>query len=93
VAELDTLLRDVPVVHPYVVARFLTEHHVELGEAEEERVVAVQQRDADEVWDRLRESRRQLQAAEASAEDQNVLLHRFRSLRPDRFSTGAGTSS
>lgn len=74
-AELDAVLGDVAVVQPHLVGRLPTEHHLELGEAEDERVVAVQQRDADRVLERLGEPRRQLQATEARAEDQDVLLH------------------
>ena len=74
-AELDAVLVDVAVGQPHVVGRSPAEHHVELGVAEDERVVAVEQRDADRVLERLGEPRRQLQAAEARAEDQDVLLH------------------
>ena len=75
-AELDAVLVDVAVVQPHVVGRLPAEHHLELGVAEDERVVAVQQRDADRVLERLGEPRRQLQATEARAEDQDVLLRR-----------------
>ena len=81
-AELDAVLVDVAVVQPHVVGRLPAEHHLELGVAEDERVVAVQQRDADHVLERLGEPRRQLQAAEARAEDQDVLLHRAATLLP-----------
>ena len=81
-AELDTLLVDVAVVQPHLVGGLPAEHHLELGEAEHERVVAVQQRDADRVLERLGEPRRQLQATEARAEDQDVLLHRTGTLLP-----------
>ena len=58
--------------HPHGVGRLAAEHHLELGEAEVERVVAVEQRDADRVRNRLREPRRQLEPGEAGAEDQDV---------------------
>ena len=62
--------------------RLPAEHHLELGVAEDKRVVAVQQRDADRVLKRLGEPRRQLQATEARAEDQDVLLHQAATLLP-----------
>jgi hypothetical protein len=67
-------------VQPHVVGRSPAEHHVELGVAEDERVVAVQQRDADRLLKRVGEPGRQLQAGEARAEDQDVFLHRASTL-------------
>ena len=81
-AELDAVLVDVAVGQPHLVGRLPAEHHLELGVAEDERVVAVQQRDADRVLKRLGEPRRQLEAAEARAEDQDVLLHQAATLLP-----------
>ena len=75
-AELDAVLLEVAVVEPDVLGRLAAEHHLELGEAEVERVVAIDQRDPDRVRDRLREPRRELQSAEPGAEDQDVLAHR-----------------
>ena len=75
-AELDAVLLEVAVVEPDLLGRLAAEHHLELGEAEEERVVAIDQRDADRVRDRLREPRRELQSAEPGAEDHDVLAHR-----------------
>src|SRR4051812_39628977 len=46
-AELDTFLRGVAIGNLHVAGRLPAEHHVELREAEMERVVAVEQRDAD----------------------------------------------
>ena len=55
---------------PDRVERRATEHHIELRVAEDERVALVDQRDL-EVLVRLREERRELEAAEARAEDQD----------------------
>ena len=74
-AKLDALLRDVAVVHPHVVGRLPTEHDLELGEAEDERVVAVQQRDAHSVLQRLGKARRQLEPSKARTDDQDMLVH------------------
>ena len=81
-AEIDAVLVDLAVVQSHVVGRSPAEHHVELGVAEDERVVAVQQRDADRVLERLGEPGRQLQATEAGPEDQDVFLHRARNPIP-----------
>ena len=51
--ELDAVLRDVAIRDPHRVGRLAAEHHLELGEAEMERVVAVEQRDANRVRNRL----------------------------------------
>ncbi len=80
-AKLDAVLVEVAVVQPHVVGCLPAEHHVELGEAEDEGVVAVQQRDADRIGKRLGEPRRQLQAGESGAEDEDVLLHLGRPYR------------
>src|SRR5919197_1018002 len=78
-AELDAVLLEVAVVEPDVVGRLTAEHHLELGETEVERVVAIDQRDANRVHDRLREPGRELQSAEPGSEDQDVLGHRRQS--------------
>ena len=83
-AELDADHVDAAVGQPYLVGRLPAEHHVELGIAEDEGVVAVQQRDADRILERLREPLRQLQATEARAKDQDVFLHRMATLSPAR---------
>src|SRR5204863_10214357 len=63
------------VVEPHSVGRLPAEHHLQFREAEEERVVAVEQRHADGVLVALGKSRGQLEAAEAGAKDEDVLLH------------------
>jgi hypothetical protein len=75
-AELDAILLKVAVVQPNVIGRLTAQHHLELGEAEEERVVAIDQRYANRVGDPLREPRRELQSAEPGPEDHDVLAHR-----------------
>ena len=74
-AELDTVLGDAAVRQPHVVGRLASEHHVELGEAEEERVVAVEQRHVDRVGGGFGEARRQFKPPETRAQDQDVPLH------------------
>ena len=84
-AELDGILRDVTVIELHLLGRLAAEHHLKLGKAEEEGIVAVEKRDPNRVRDRLGEPRRELQATEASAKDQDALLHRDtlpQSLRP-----------
>jgi hypothetical protein len=81
-AELDAVLLDVAVVDPDVIGRLAAEHHLELGETEKERVVAVDQCDLDRVCDRLREPCRKLQSAEPGTEDQDVLAHQRHTTRP-----------
>ena len=83
-AELDAVLHEVAVGEPDLVGRLAAEHHLELREAEEERVVAIDQRDADRVRARLREPGRELQPAEPGSEDQDVL-----SARRPRYFTAA----
>ena len=83
-AELDAVLRDVAVVELHLLGRLAAEHHLKLGEAEEERVVAVQKRDPNRVRDRLGEPRREFQATEAGAEDQDMLLHQVPTPAPPR---------
>src|SRR5205807_7469579 len=70
------VLLKIAVVQPNVIGRLTAQHHLELGEAEEERVVAINQRYANRVGDPLREPRRELQSAEPGPEDQDVLAHR-----------------
>ncbi len=53
-AKLDAVLRDLATGNPHSVGRLAAEHHLELGVAEMEGVVAVEQRDADRVRNRLR---------------------------------------
>ena len=74
-AELDAVLGDVVVVQPHIVGRLPAEHDIQLREAEEKRIVAVEQRDADGVLVALRESCGELEAAEAGAKDEDVFLH------------------
>ena len=90
-AELDAVLREVAVVELHLLGRLTAEHHLKLGEAEEESVVAVDKRDANRVRDRLGEPRRELQATEAGAEDQDVLLHRTARYFTARSSRGRGS--
>ena len=51
------------------------EHHVELGEAEDERIALVDEDDVDRVAEGLGKNRRQLEAAEAGAQDDDACLH------------------
>jgi hypothetical protein len=75
-AEVHTVLGDGGVRKPDGVGGLTAHHHLELGEAEVERVVAVDQRDVDRVRDRLRQPGGQLQSREAGTQDQNVSFHR-----------------
>ena len=54
--------------------RLAAEQDVQLREPEGERVVPVEERDADLVGERVGKSRRQLQAREAGPKDKDVLL-------------------
>ena len=56
-AKLDGVLGDVAVGQTHSVGRLAAEHHLELRKAEIERVVAVDERDADGVRGRLGEAR------------------------------------
>ena len=69
-------LGDVAVGQPHRLGRRAPEHHVELREAEDERVALVDQRHLDVVAERLREHRAQLQPAEARAENEDARVHR-----------------
>ena len=69
--ERHRRLRDVAVVELHRVGRLPPEHHIELRVAEHEVVALVDQRDLDLVGDLLRQSRRQLQAAESRPEDEH----------------------
>ena len=44
-AELDAILGDLVVVELHLLSRLATEHHLKLGEAEEERLVAIEKRE------------------------------------------------
>jgi hypothetical protein len=63
-SELDASLVEVAVMQPHLVGRLPADHHLELGEPEDERVAAIEQRDADEVLCGFGEPCRQLQTAE-----------------------------
>ena len=68
-------LGDVAVREADRVRRRATEHHVELGVAEDERVAAVDQRHVDVVAELLRQRRAQLQAAETGPENDDPGAH------------------
>src|SRR4029079_6606633 len=87
--EPHARLCDVPVRVPDLVDRLLSEHHVELREAEDEYVALVDQRDLDVVAERFGETRGQLEAAEAGAEDDHTGAHPVRLSRP--VASGSGT--
>jgi hypothetical protein len=72
--ELDALLRDLVVGEQDVRHGLPAEEDVQLRIAEEEGLALVDERDADLAGERIGESRRELQAGEAGAEDNNVLL-------------------
>ncbi len=74
-ADLDTVLGDVEVRQPHVVGRLASEHYLELREAEEERVVAVEQHDVDRVSGGFGQARREFEPPEARAQDEDVPLH------------------
>jgi hypothetical protein len=74
--ELDAVLGDVLVGQAHSVRRLPAEHDLQLGEAEEERITAVDQRDADGVGVALRKSCGELETAESGAQDEDVFLHR-----------------
>ena len=67
--EAHAGLGDVAVRQPHRVERRPPEHHVELRVAEDEGVVLVDQRHVDVVAERLGEHGRELEPAEAGAED------------------------
>ena len=73
--EAHARLHDVSVREPNGVGRRPPEHDVELRVAEDERVVLVDQRDLELVAEGLGQRRRELEPAEARAEDQDS-LHR-----------------
>ena len=68
-------LGDVAVLEADRFRRLAPEHHVELREAEDERVGLVDQRHLDLVGDRLGEHGAQLQAAEPRSKDDHALAH------------------
>ena len=72
-AELDAGLRDLAVEELRRGRLRPAEEDVELREAEREPVVAVDQRDADVVREFVGEAARELEPAEAGAEDDDVL--------------------
>src|SRR5690348_2499097 len=79
--EANTRLVDVAVGMTDGLQRRPTEHHVELGIAEDEGVGAVDQGDAGLVAELLRQPGRELQARESSPEDEYARAHRERVAR------------
>src|SRR5207247_492772 len=75
--ELHALFRDLAVGKQYVLRGFAAEQDVQLRVPEAERFVLVDERDADLVRKRVGESRRQLQAGEAGAKNNHLLLVHF----------------
>ena len=67
---------DVAVGMAHVGRHLPSEHHVELREAEDERVALVDEHDVDGVAEGIRKNRRQLEAAESRAEHDHACLHR-----------------
>jgi hypothetical protein len=65
----------VPVGDPDFIHRPPTEHHIQLGEAENERIALIDQSDLYLVCQLGRQSRRQLKAAEPGPEDHYVGAH------------------
>jgi hypothetical protein len=76
--ELDALLRDLGVGEQDVCGCLAAEEDVQLRVTEVERLVLVDERDADVLGERLGESRRQLQAGEAGTQGDDVLLRHVR---------------
>ena len=74
--QADTRLDERSVGQADVVGLRAAEHHVQLGVAEHERVIPVDQRDAGVVAERLGQQGRELQPAEARPEDDDARLHR-----------------
>jgi hypothetical protein len=72
--ELDPLLRDLAVIEQHVGRGLAAEQDVQLRVPEHESRILVDERYADLVGKRLGEARRKLQAAEAGAEDHDLLL-------------------
>ena len=68
-------LDDVAVGMTDVSRQLASEHHVELREAEDERVALVDEHDVDSVAERIGKNRRQLEAAEPRAEHDHARLH------------------
>ena len=74
--EPHARLDDVAVGMTDVGRHLPSEHHVELREAEDERVALVDEHDVDGVAEGVRKNRRQLEAAEAGAEHHDTRGHR-----------------
>ena len=72
-AKLDSRLREVAVRNADCCGVLAAEEDVELREPERERVVPVDEGDANLAGERVGEAARQFQAAEAGSEDQDVL--------------------
>ena len=72
--EPHARLGDLAVRQAHRVAARAPEHHVELREAEDERVALVDQRHVDLVAERLRERGGELEPAEARAEDEDAVV-------------------
>jgi phytoene/squalene synthetase len=73
--KLDAVLRDVAVGEQDLGRGFAAEQDVELRETEAERVVLVDERDANLVRNLVGQARRKLQPAEAGTEDHDVRAH------------------
>jgi hypothetical protein len=74
-SEPNADLVDVPVVASDRFGRTLAEHHVELGEPEHERVALVDERDLHVAAERGGQPRGQLEASEASPENDHGRAH------------------
>ena len=68
-------LDEVAIRMAHRVERGVAEHHVELGEAEDERVALVDQRHLHLIAQRLRQDRAQLHAGKAGAQDRDPRAH------------------
>ena len=68
-------LGDVPVVGPHLAESPPPEHDVELGESKHEGVALVDERDPNLIGEFLGEPGRQLEAAEAGAQDHHLSWH------------------
>ena len=73
--EAHAGLEDLAVGEAHGLERCATEHHVELGVAEDEGVALVDQRDLDLLAERLREHGGELETAEARPQDNDATLH------------------
>ena len=83
-AKLDAHFGDVAVVQLYLGCGLAAEQNVQLREPEAERIVLVDERDADILGKRVGQSRSQFQAPETGPEDHDVLLHEVRDDKSER---------